>query len=177
MDSSELEHNLGTIAESGSLLFKSENEHKKDIDIIGQFGVGFYSAFMVADQISVISKKYGSEEANIWKSDGVDGYTIEKCDSESFGTKIILKLKEDTDTTTYSDYLDEHKIDTLVKTYSNYITYPVVMNMTRNVLKEGSDNEYEEKCEEEILNSMIPIWKKSKKDVKEEDYNAFYKDT
>ena len=177
MDKEELEKNLGTIAESGSLLFKTENEHKKDIDVIGQFGVGFYSAFMVAEEVSVISKKYGTEEANLWKSDGADGYTIEKTDYDSFGTKIVLKLKEDTDNENYSDYLDEHHIDTIVKTYSNYITYPVVMSMTRNVLKEGTENEYEETHEDEILNSMIPIWKKNKKDVKDEDYNAFYKDT
>ena len=158
-----------------SLLFKTENEHKKDIDVIGQFGVGFYSAFMVAEEVSVISKKYGTEEANLWKSDGADGYTIEKTDYNNFGTKIVLKLKEDTDNENYSDYLDEHHIDTIVKTYSNYITYPVVMNMTRNVLKEGTENEYEETHEDEILNSMIPIWKKNKKDVKDEDYNAFSK--
>ncbi len=177
MDKDELEKNLGTIAESGSLLFKTENEHKKDIDVIGQFGVGFYSAFMVAEQVSVTSKKYGSEEANLWISDGADGYTIEKTDYDNFGTKIVLNLKEDTDTDNYSCYLDEHHIDTIIKTYSNYITYPIVMNMTRNILKEGTENEYEETHEEEILNSMVPIWKKNKKDVKDEDYNAFYKDT
>ncbi len=177
MDKNELEKNLGTIAESGSLLFKTENEHKKDIDVIGQFGVGFYSAFMVADKISVTSKKYGSDEAYLWESDGADGYTIEKADYEAFGTKIVLKLKEDTDNYNYSEYLDEHHIDKIVKTYSNYITYPIIMNMTRNVLKDGSENEYEETHEDEILNSMVPIWKKNKKDVKEEDYNAFYKDT
>ena len=177
MDKNELEKNLGTIAESGSLLFKTENEHKKDIDVIGQFGVGFYSAFMVADKISVTSKKYGSDEAYLWESDGADGYTIEKADYEAFGTKIVLKLKEDTDNYNYSEYLDEHHIDKIVKTYSNYITYPIIMNMTRNVLKDGSENEYEETHEDEILNTMVPIWKKNKKDVKEEDYNAFYKDT
>ena len=177
MSKDELEHNLGTIAESGSLLFKTENEHKKDIDVIGQFGVGFYSAFMVAKSISVISKKYGEEIAHIWESEGAEGYTIEDADYDNFGTKIVLTLKEDTDTENYSKYLDQHHIDTIVKTYSNYITYPVVMNMTRNVLKEGTKDEYEDITEEETLNSMIPIWKKNKKDVSSEDYNAFYKDT
>ena len=177
MSKEELEHNLGTIAESGSLLFKTEAEHKKDIDVIGQFGVGFYSAFMVAKSISVISKKYGEEIAHIWESEGAEGYTIEDADYDNFGTKIVLTLKEDTDTENYSKYLDQHHIDTIVKTYSNYITYPVVMNMTRNVLKEGTKDEYEDITEEETLNSMIPIWKKNKKDVSSEDYNAFYKDT
>ena len=177
MSEEELEKNLGTIAESGSLLFKTENEHKKDIDVIGQFGVGFYSAFMVAKNISVTSKKYGEDIAHKWISNGADGYTIEESDYDDFGTKIVLTLKEDTDTDNYSEYLDEHHIDTIVKTYSNYITYPVVMEMTRHILKEGTEDEYEDKKETEVLNSMIPLWKKNKKDVSDEEYNAFYKDT
>ena len=177
MTSEELEKNLGTIAESGTLLFKSEAEDKKNIDVIGQFGVGFYSSFMVAKRVSVTSKKYGEKTAYTWVSDGVDGYTIEEDEYDGFGTKIVLTLKDNTDNDDYDRYLDDYEVDTLVKKYSNYISYPIIMNMTRRVPKEGSDNEYEEKQEEEILNSMIPIWKKNKKDVKEEDYNAFYKDT
>ena len=163
MNKDELEKNLGTIAESGSLLFKTENEHKEDIDVIGQFGVGFYSAFMVANKVEVTSKKYGEDGAYVWTSDGADGYTIEETDYEDFGTKIVLTLKDDYDNEDYTEYLHEHKIDELVKKYSNYITYPIVMNMTRHVLKEGSDNEYEDKTSEEVLNSMTPIWKKDKK--------------
>lgn len=177
MNSTELEKNLGTIAESGSLLFKSQNEHKKDIDVIGQFGVGFYSAFMVAEKIEVTSKKFGDDVANIWSSSGVDGYTLEETDYDSYGTKIVLYLKEDTEEDSYSEYLDQYTIENLVKKYSNYISYPIVMDMTRNVLKEGKDNEYEEKIETETLNNMIPIWKKNKNEVKEEEYYAFYKDT
>ena len=177
MNEEELEKNLGTIAESGTLFFKTENEKKKDIDVIGQFGVGFYSAFMVAQKITVISKKYGEEQAYLWESSGVDGYTIEKCDYDNYGTKIILTFKEDTDQDTYSDFLDQYKIDSIVKKYSNYITYPIVMNMERNELKEGTSDEYETKISEETLNSMVPIWRKNKKDVKDEDYNRFYTDT
>ncbi len=177
MNEEELEKNLGTIAESGTLFFKTENEKKKDIDVIGQFGVGFYSAFMVAQKITVISKKYGEEQAYLWESSGVDGYTIEKCDYDNYGTKIILTFKEDTDQDTYSDFLDQYKIDSIVKKYSNYITYPIVMNMERSELKEGTSDEYETKISEETLNSMVPIWRKNKKDVKDEDYNRFYTDT
>ncbi len=177
MNEEELEKNLGTIAESGTLFFKTENEKKKDIDVIGQFGVGFYSAFMVAQKIQVISKKYGEDQAYLWESEGAEGYTIEKCDYDKQGTKIILTFKEDTDQDNYSDFLDQYKIDTIVKKYSNYITYPIVMDMERSVLKENSKDEYETKIEEETLNSMIPIWRKNKKDVKDEDYNMFYTDT
>ena len=176
MSKDELEKNLGTIAESGSLLFKTENEHKKDIDVIGQFGVGFYSAFMVAKKVTVTSKKYGEDTAYTWTSSGADGYTIDEDNYEDNGTKIILELKDDTEYENYSEYLHQHTIDELVKKYSNYITYPVCMEMKRHIKKEDSD-EYEDVEQEEILNSMIPIWKKNKKDVKEEDYNAFYKDT
>ena len=177
MTKEELEKNLGTIAESGSLLFKTENEHKKDIDVIGQFGVGFYSAFMVAKNIKVTSKKYKTDEANVWESNGVDGYTITEAESDIIGTKIELKLKDNNDNENYDEYLEQHKIEALVKKYSNYITYPIIMKMNRHVLKENSENEYEDKEEDEVLNSMIPIWKKNKNEVSDDDYNAFYKDT
>ncbi len=178
MNKAELEKNLGTIAESGSLLFKTENEHKKDIDVIGQFGVGFYSAFMVSKEVEVISKKYDEDKFHLWKSSGTSGYSIDDIDTdENFSTKIVLYLKDDTDEENYSEYLDQYKLQTIVKKYSNYITYPIVMNVTKSVLKEGSKDEYEDKTTEETLNSMIPIWKKNRKDVSDEDYNNFYKDS
>ena len=178
MNKAELEKNLGTIAESGSLLFKSENEHKKDIDVIGQFGVGFYSAFMVSKKVEVISKKYDEDKFHLWKSSGTSGYSIDDIDTDGdFSTKIVLYLKDDTDEENYSEYLEQYKLQTIVKKYSNYITYPIVMNVTKSVLKEGSKDEYEDKTTEETLNSMIPIWKKNRKDVSDEDYNNFYKDS
>lgn len=178
MNKTELEKNLGTIAESGSLLFKTENEHKKDIDVIGQFGVGFYSAFMVSREVEVISKKYDEDKFHLWKSSGTSGYSIDDIDTDGdFSTKIVLYLKDDTDEENYSEYLDQYKLQTIVKKYSNYITYPIVMNVTKSVLKEGSKDEYEDKTTEETLNSMIPIWKKNRKDVSDEDYNNFYKDS
>ena len=178
MNKAELEKNLGTIAESGSLLFKTENEHKKDIDVIGQFGVGFYSAFMVSKEVEVISKKYDEDKFHLWKSSGTSGYSIDDIDTDGdFSTKIVLYLKDDTDEENYSEYLDQYKLQTIVKKYSNYITYPIVMNVTKSVLKEGSKDEYEYKTTEETLNSMIPIWKKNRKDVSDEDYNNFYKDS
>ena len=178
MNKAELEKNLGTIAESGSLLFKTENEHKKDIDVIGQFGVGFYSAFMVSKEVEVISKKYDEDKFHLWKSSGTSGYSIEDIDTDGdFSTKIVLYLKDDTDEENYSEYLEQYKLQTIVKKYSNYITYPIVMNVTKSVLKEGSKDEYEDKTTEETLNSMIPIWKKNRKDVSDEDYNNFYKDS
>ncbi len=178
MNKAELEKNLGTIAESGSLLFKTENEHKKDIDVIGQFGVGFYSAFMVSKEVEVVSKKYDEDKFHLWKSSGTSGYSIDDIDTDGdFSTKIVLYLKDDTDEENYSEYLDQYKLQTIVKKYSNYITYPIVMNVTKSVLKEGSKDEYEDKTTEETLNSMIPIWKKNRKDVSDEDYNNFYKDS
>ena len=177
MNEKELEKNLGTIAESGTELFRLENEKKKDIDVIGQFGVGFYSAFMVSKKIEVLSKKFGEEKAHLWKSNGADGYTITEADYDDFGTKITLYLKEDTEECNYSEYLDQYKLETLVKKYSNYITYPITMMKKTSKLKEETENEYEDILEEETLNSMIPIWKKNKKDVSEEDYNHFYTDT
>ncbi len=177
MDEVELENNLGTICESGSRLFKLENEKKEDIDIIGQFGVGFYSAFMVASKIEVVSRKYGSKSAYKWVSDGVDGYTIEEASRDSFGTDIIIYLKEDSDECEYSNYLEDYKIKEIVKKYSDYITYPIIMPVTHEHLKEGSKDEYESHTEDETLNSMVPIWKKSASDVSEEEYNRFYTDT
>ena len=176
MNDEDLENNLGTIAKSGSLAFKEENEKCEDVDIIGQFGVGFYSAFMVSDEIQVISKAYGENKAFIWKSSGIDGYTIEKTDKDIQGTDIILKIKEDTDDYNYSEFLDEYKIKSLIKKYSNYITYPIKMNVSHEHLKEGSKDEYETVMEEETLNDMIPLWKRDKADIKEEDYNTFYSD-
>ncbi len=176
MTKEELETNLGTIAKSGSLLFKTEKEPKKDIDIIGQFGVGFYSAFMVADKIEVNSKAYGNENAYTWVSEGVDGYTIEETKKEHFGTDIILYLKEDTDDIKYSDYLEEYKLRELVKKYSDYITHPIKMEVTHTTLKEGSETEYDKTTEIEIINDMVPLWKRNKSKIKEEEYNTFYSD-
>ena len=174
MNAEELENNLGTIAQSGSFAFKNENEKKDDVDIIGQFGVGFYSAFMVSKEVEVISKPYGSEKAYIWKSKGADGYTIEETEKEDFGTTIILHIKDDSEEEKYTDFLGEYRIKGIVKRYSDYIRYPIKMDVTKKELKEGSENEYEEKVVTEILNSMIPIWKKKKSEVSEEEYNSFY---
>ncbi len=177
MTEEELEKNLGTIAKSGSLSFKSENEKKEDIDIIGQFGVGFYSAFMVASEVIVESKAYGTNEAYIWKSKGVEGYTIEKTEKDSYGTTITLKIKEDTEDEKYSEYLDEYKIMELVKKYSDYIRYPIKMEVEKSKPKEGTDGkEFEKYKEQETLNSMIPLWKRKKSEIKEDEYNNFYKE-
>lgn len=176
MDKEELENNLGTIARSGSLSFKEENKDQTDVNIIGQFGVGFYSAFMVSKEVEVISKSYKNEDAYIWKSKGEDGYTIEKTNKETNGTTIILHLKDDTEEINYSDYLEEYRIRTIIKKYSDYISYPIKMEVNNKVLKEGTDNEYIEQKEDETLNSMIPLWKKNKKEITEEEYNNFYTD-
>ena len=176
MNVSDLENNLGTIAKSGTLAFKEENEKKDDSLLIGQFGVGFYSAFMVSDEIKVVSKAYNEDKAYIWSSSGIDGYTIEESKKDTYGTDIILKIKEDTDDYNYSDYLDEYKIKSLIKKYSNYITYPIKMEMSHEHLKEGTEDEYETHKEIETLNDMIPLWKRDKSDIKEEDYNTFYSD-
>ena len=176
MTEAELDKNLGTIAQSGSLKFK-ENLSKEDkIDIIGQFGVGFYSAFMVSDKIEVETKSIDSEEAYCWTSSGVEGYQIEPCEKENNGTKITLHMKEDTDDDTYSQYLEEYELRELIKKYSDYIRYPIKMKVTKQVLKDKEKNEYEDKEEIETINSMIPLWKRNKKDVTEEDYNHFYMD-
>ena len=180
MDQTEMEENLGTICRSGSLKFKQEMEKKDDVDIIGQFGVGFYSAFMVADEVTVISKKYGSDTAFMWKSSGADGYTIEPAERESAGTDVIMKLKEDTEDEQYSRFLESYTIQGLVRKYSDYIRYPIKMNVESQRLKEGTEDsdkpEYETVIEDRTLNSMIPIWQKAKKDVTDEEYNTFYKE-
>ena len=177
MNEADLENNLGTIAKSGSLAFKQMNEVKdQDIDIIGQFGVGFYSAFMVADEITVLSKSYDSDDAFKWNSKGLDGYTLEKCDKKSVGTDIILHIKENTEDENYDDYLTEFKLKDLIKKYSDYIRYPIKMEVSNSVKKEDSE-EYETIKEIDTINSMEPIWKKNKKDVSDEDYNNYYKDT
>ena len=177
MCESDLENNLGTIAKSGSLAFKEMNEVKdKNIDIIGQFGVGFYSAFMVADEITVISKSYDSEDAYRWNSKGLEGYTLEKCDKSSVGTDIILHIKDNTDDDNYDDYLTEFKLKDLIKKYSDYIRYPIKMEVSHSHKKDDSD-EYETVKEIETINSMIPIWKKNKKDVSDEEYEHYYTDT
>ena len=174
MNAEELEQNLGTIAQSGSFAFKNENDKKEDVDIIGQFGVGFYSAFMVSKEVEVISKKYGEDKAYKWTSKGADGYTIEETSKESYGTKIILHIKEDQEEEKYTDYLNEYKIKGIVKRYSDYIRFPIKMDVTKKELKEGSKDEYVDKTETETLNSMIPIWKKKKSDVTDEELNSFY---
>lgn len=174
MDEKELEQNLGTIAQSGSFAFKKENEKKEDVDIIGQFGVGFYSAFMVSKEVEVISKKYGADKAYKWTSKGADGYTIEETEKDSFGTKIILHIKDDQEEEKYSEFLNEFRIKGIVKRYSDYIRFPIKMDVTKKELKEGSKDEYEEKIETETLNSMIPIWKKKKSEVSDEELNSFY---
>ncbi len=175
MTKEELENNLGTIAKSGSFDFKETNEHKKNIDIIGQFGVGFYSAFMVASEVKVISKKYGSDESYIWDSTGIDGYSIEKGEKATNGTDVIITLKEDNEDEKFTDFLNQDTISRLVKKYSNYITYPIKMNMVKRDYNENTKS-YDEHMENEVLNDMVPIWKKSKSSIKEDDYNNFYKD-
>ena len=174
MSEEELEENLGTIAQSGTLLFKEENKNK-ETECIGQFGVGFYSAFMVSDEIEVISKKFGEEKAHVWKSSGVDGYTIDECSKEESGTIIKLHLKEDTLDDKYSKYTEEFTIEGLVKKYSDYIKYPIKMDITHEHKKDDSD-EVESHTEEQVLNSMVPLWRKSKNEINEEEYNSFYMD-
>ena len=184
MSKEEMEENLGTIAKSGSLSFKQAMEKNEDIDIIGQFGVGFYSAFMVASSVTVISKKYGEDTAWKWISDGADGYTIEQTQKDAPGTDIIMTLKADTEEDKYSEFLDEYGIRSLVRKYSDYIRYPIRMEVTKSRPVEkpdGEENEdkapeYESYTEMETLNSMVPIWQRAKKDVSEEEYESFYRD-
>ena len=176
MTKDELENNLGTIAKSGSFDFKRENEKSEDVDIIGQFGVGFYSAFMVADKITVESKPYGTDTGYIWESSGADGYTVDECVKDSFGTRITLYVKADTDDEKYSEFLEEYRIRALVKKYSDYIRYPIKMNVTKRVPKDGKEGEYDTVSETEVLNSMTPIWKRAKSEVSTEEYNSFYTD-
>ncbi|MGG3470307.1 molecular chaperone HtpG [Neobacillus pocheonensis] len=174
MTKEDLENNLGTIAKSGSLAFKSENEVKDGHEIIGQFGVGFYSAFMVADVVTVISKSLGSDTAYKWESRGAEGYTIVPCDKDSVGTEIILKIKENTEDENYDEYLEEYRLKSIIKKYSDFIRYPIKMEVSSRRLKEGSENEYEDYLEEQTINSMVPIWRKNKKDLTDEDYANFY---
>lgn len=182
MTAEELEAHLGTIADSGSLKFKTENKLDEDSQIIGQFGVGFYSAFMVAKKVTVISKAYGSDKAYQWESEGVDGYTVTEADKTSVGTEIIIELLDDSDDEKYSDYLDQYRLKSLIKKYSDYIRFPIKMEVTHSRPKEQSEEdkaankapEYEEYIEVETLNSMIPLWKKNKTELKDEDYKHFY---
>ena len=178
MTKEELENNLGTIAKSGSFDFKNDPDHKNNdqVDIIGQFGVGFYSAFMVADKITVESRAYGTEEGYRWESKGADGYTITVCEKDTVGTVITLHIKADTDDEKYSKYLEEYQIRMLVKKYSDYIRYPIRMLTEKQQPKEGSEDEYETVTEDETLNNMVPLWKKSASEVTDEEYNNFYRD-
>jgi len=174
MTKEELEDNLGIIAQSGSYAFKNQHELKDGFDIIGQFGVGFYSAFMVADRVTVISKALGSDTAYKWESQGADGYTIEPAAREKTGTDVILKIKENTEEENYDEYLQEYKLRALIKKYSDFIRYPIKMDVTTRRLKEGSNSEYEEVVEEKVINSQVPIWRKNKNELTDEDYKNFY---
>lgn len=176
MTKEELENNLGTIAKSGTLAFKENMSKEEKTNIIGQFGVGFYSAFMVSDKITVTSKSIDSDEAYTWESEGADGYTIKKAKKTDNGTKIILHIKEDTEENDYCKYLDEYQIKGLVKKYSDYISFPIKMEVTHHELKDEKKHEYEDKKEIEVLNSMVPIWKKNKSEVSDADYENFYMD-
>ena len=181
MNEEELEENLGTIAQSGSLAFKKENDQNEEIDIIGQFGVGFYSAFMVSDKVTVITKPYGSEKAWRWESSGAEGYTIEEAEKASHGTDIILTVKPSTEDENYDEFLEPYRLRELVKKYSDYIRYPIKMQVEHSHLKEGTGTEdkpaeYETVLEDETLNSMVPIWKKNRSELKPEDYHQFYKE-
>lgn len=177
MTADELESNLGTIAKSGSLNFKNENEDakEKDIEVIGQFGVGFYSSFMVAKKVEVVSKAYGEETAHKWISEGADGYTLEECEKKNAGTVITLYMKDDTETEDYSHFLEQFTITELVKKYSDYIRYPIKMETTHSVPDPEKEGEYKEETAVETLNSMVPLWRKNKNEIKEEEYNDFYK--
>ena len=178
MTEEELENNLGTIAKSGSFNFKKENadnEKADDISVIGQFGVGFYSSFMVADKVEVVSKAFGEDVAHKWVSEGADGYTIEECEKENAGTEITLFVKEDTENEDYTRYLEQYTIDELVKKYSDYIRYPIVMEMSHQVPDPDKEGEYITEVAQETLNSMVPLWRKNKNEIKPEEYNEFYK--
>lgn len=180
MDKDDLDKNLGTIASSGSYRFKQENKKVDEVDIIGQFGVGFYSAFMVADSVEVYTKKYGCDTGYIWQSSGADGYTVKEADKDSYGSVVTLHIKADTDTENYSEFLEQYRISELIKKYSDYIRYPILMDITSSKVKEGTENtdnpEYETVTEEKTLNSMIPLWMRPKKDVTDEEYEKFYHD-
>ncbi|MCX0400118.1 molecular chaperone HtpG [Clostridium perfringens] len=174
MTEKELDENLGVIAKSGSLQFKKENEIKDGFDIIGQFGVGFYSGFLVADKITVITKAFGADKAYKWESDGVDGYTISEAEKDSFGTDIILHLKANDEDENYDEFLEEYKLKSLIKKYSDFIRYPIKLDVTKSRIKEGTENEHEEYVEEETVNSMVPLWRRNKNELTDDDYNNFY---
>lgn len=174
MTKDELETNLGTIAKSGSLSFKKENELKDGYDIIGQFGVGFYAAFMAADVVTVVSRALGSNEAYKWESKGADGYTIEEVDKDTVGTEVELKIKDNTEEENYDEYLEEFRLKSIIKKYSDFIRYPIKMDVTNSKLREGSENEWEDYTEEQTINSMVPIWRKNKNELTAEDYESFY---
>ena len=174
MTEAELDENLGVIAKSGSLQFKKENEIKDGFDIIGQFGVGFYSGFLVADKITVITKAFGADKAYKWESDGVDGYTISEAEKDSFGTDIILHLKANDEDENYDEFLEEYKLKSLIKKYSDFIRYPIKLDVTKSRVKEGTENEHEEYVEEETVNSMVPLWRRNKNELTDDDYNNFY---
>lgn len=174
MTKEELEANLGTIANSDSYAFKQEHELEDGYDIIGQFGVGFYSAFMVADTVTVISKAYNSDQAYNWESSGADGFTITPAERKETGTSVILKLKEASEDENYDEFLDQYRIRSLIKKYSDFIRYPIKMDITSRQLKEGSKDEYEDITKEEVINSMVPIWRKNKNELTEKDYHNFY---
>jgi len=176
MSAEELENNLGTIAKSGSFDFKRDNDEIDGVDIIGQFGVGFYSAFMVADKITVTSRAFGSDVANVWESEGASGYTVGECEKASHGTEIVLHVKEDGEEENYSEFLEEYRLRGLIKKYSDYIRYPIVMEVSKRQKKEGTEDEYETVREVETLNSMVPLWKKDRSEVTDEEYRAFYRD-
>lgn len=174
MTKEELESNLGVIAKSGSLAFKQENEVKDGHDIIGQFGVGFYSAFMVADQITVLTKAFGENQAYKWESAGADGYTIEEYNKDNTGTEITLHIKENTEDDNFDEFVEQFRLQSIIKKHSDFIRYPIKMDVTSSRLKEGSEDEYEEYTEEQIINSMVPIWKKNRSELTEDDYRNFY---
>src|SRR5699024_8265733 len=176
MTEEELETNLGVIAKSGSLAFRKENEIEDGHDIIGQFGVGFYAAFMVADKVTVKTRSLSSEQAYKWESTGADGYAIEKDDKEDIGTEIILNLKENTDDEDYDQFLEEHRLQTIIKKYSDFIRYPIKMTVTKSKPQDEDSDEYVEYQEEETVNSMVPIWRKNKEELTDEDYENFYKE-
>lgn len=176
MTQEELEENLGTIARSGSLAFKAENEMEEDFDIIGQFGVGFYAAFMVADKVTVVSKAFGSDQAYKWESEGAEGYTIQPAEKAEVGTEITLTLKADTEEEKFSDFLEEFRLQEIIKKYSDFIRYPIKMDVTKSKPKEENEEEYVDYVEEETINSMVPIWRKNKSELTDEDYENFYQE-
>ena len=174
MNQEELENNLGVIAKSGSLAFKQQVEKEEEYSIIGQFGVGFYSAFMVADEVTVLTKRLGEDKAYRWHSSGIDGYTIEEASKDEVGTEIIIKLKQNTEDENYDEFLNEYHLRSLIKKHSDFIRYPIKMEVKKSRLKEGTENEYEDYTEVEVINSMIPIWRKNKSELTDEDYETFY---